>query len=408
MSKSDEVLVAIDIGTTKIACLVAEKNEESGLNIKAIGYAPSDGLANGRVIDMQKTERAIVEAVDKASQYSGYDCQSAYIGIAGEHIKGTQVYAPVAVNGSGVINQSDIDRAINSAMVFQIPTNHTILDRLPMEFWVDGMQGITNPINMRGHTLEMFLNVFTVDSNCLNDLCQCVHSAGLGIENVYLESVASAEAVLTQAEKQQGVLLLDIGGGTTGMAVFMNGVIHHVQEIAVGGDALTCDLATSLNISLDSAERLKLSHGYCFEGLLPYDYGIEVPCLDEINTVEIGADHVCMILRRRMSSLFAHVNRELIYSGYDEGVKNVVVTGGSSLLMGIRELGVDIFNRQIRVGYPLFNGSMAEMVGSPIYSTAVGLMLYSQNNLSNLVNFAPRKSPSTGVLGKFMDFLAGR
>ncbi|MDR2386564.1 MAG: cell division protein FtsA [Deltaproteobacteria bacterium] len=410
MSKNDEVLVALDIGTTKVVCLVAEKSDDFGLNIKAVGYAPSpsDGLSNGRIINMPKIVRAIEEAVEKASNYSGYDCLSAYIGIAGEHINGIKVHGSVGTNKTSVVNKNDIERVISQAVILNIPSNQQILSQIPMEFRLNGGERIINPINLRGEKLEVFVHVFTVETNCLNDLCQCVDEAGLAIDNVYLESVASAEAVLSNAEKQQGVLLLDIGGGTTGMAIYLNGVIHHVHEIAIGGDSLTCDLATALNISLESAECLKLTHGSCYEDVIPDDYIIEVSSLDNINSVDIGVMSVCQILRRGIENLFQLVNFELIRSGYDEHVRNVVLTGGSSLLMGIRELGLDIFNKQIRVGYPMINGSVDEMLNSPIYSTAVGLILYSQNNLSEFDEHVPRRTNNTGFIGKVKSFFGAR
>ncbi|MDR2368808.1 MAG: cell division protein FtsA [Deltaproteobacteria bacterium] len=374
MSNNDEVLVAIDIGTTKICCLVAERADDDDLNIKAIGSAASVGLSRGRVINMPLTVKAIAQAVDQASERSGYDCRSAYIGIAGDHISGIKVHGSVSTR-NGIVTEDDIDRAMKSAMIMRIPSHDQILDRVALEYRLDGLAGIANPIGMRGTKLEVFVHVFTVDSNSLDDLCQCVYDAGLAIDEVYLESVASAEAVLTPAEKEMGVMLLDIGGGTCGMSVYVKGAIHHVFEVPLGGDVLTHDLATGLNISLYSAELLKMSHGCCHEDLIPDDYDIDVPSLDGLSSVTVGVSNVCHILRKRIESLYGHVSNNLIQSGYDDDVSNVVLTGGTSLLAGMQELGLDYFNRQIRLGSPYLRGTLSDLVESPVYSTAVGLML---------------------------------
>ncbi|MDR0620884.1 MAG: cell division protein FtsA [Deltaproteobacteria bacterium] len=363
-SYEEDVLVAIDIGTTKICCLVAEQTEDRGLNIKAIGSAPSVGLSMGRVIDMGATVNAICKAVEDASEKSGYDCQSAFIGIAGEHINGIKVRGSVAVR-TGIVAQDDVDRAMKSAMIMNIPSNCQVLSKIPLEYHVDDLVGIVNPIGMRGAKLEIFVHVFTVDSNSFDDLRQCVDDAGLQIDDVYLESIASAEAVLTPAEKQQGVALLDIGGGTCDMAVYVNGAIHHIHEVALGGDYLTRILSTALNISWETAELLKLSHGCCHEGLIDEDYGIDVASLDGLNTVNVGVSNVCQILGKGVQNIYGHLSNNLIQSGYDDVVRNVVLTGGTSLLMGMPELGLEYFNRQIRVGGPNFRGAMAEWSKTP-------------------------------------------
>ncbi|MDR1110249.1 MAG: cell division protein FtsA [Deltaproteobacteria bacterium] len=375
MAQKNDLLVALDVGTTKICCLVATVNEGGGIDIKGLGVAPSSGLSRGRVININDTVKAIRKAVDDAADMSGFDIDSAYVGIAGEHINGRKVQGSVAIR-NGTVGRDDMERAIKGAMVMQVPSDCEILTRVPLEFHIDDRVGIVDPIGMGGTRLEVFVHAFTVSSNALRDLARCVMDAGLNVDDIFLESVASAESVLTPAEKQQGVVLIDIGGGTSDLAVFANGAIHHIFEVGMGGDALSHDLATGLNISLETAEILKLSHGCCHEGLVDEDYEIEVPSLDGLNSVNIGVSSVCQILRKRVEELFGYLSNNLTQSGFDDVVRNVVLTGGTALLKGLPEMGLEYFNRQIRVGYPSYVGGLAETVANPMYSTVVGLLLY--------------------------------
>jgi cell division protein FtsA len=394
MSNTEEHLVALDIGTTKICCIVATVDEDKGLMIKGMGTAPSCGLSRGRVNNINETVKAINKAVADAADKSGYEINSAYVGIAGDHIAGRKVHGSVAIR-SGTVTKDDIERAIRAAMVMQVPADAKILTRIPLEYHIDDRVGIIDPMGMRGTRLDVYVHAFTVSAHALDDLAQCVLSTGLGIDDIFLESVASAEAVLTPAEKQQGVVLLDIGGGTCDMAVFVNGAIHHIFEVAMGGDALTHDLATALNISLNTAEILKVAHGCCYPKLIEDDYDIEVPSLDGVNTVNIGASKVAHFLNKRIDELFAHINKDLVQSGYDEVARNIVLTGGSALLQGLPEMGLEYFNRQIRVGYPNFMGGVSDTVANPIYSTAVGLLLYGPNSQDPLL------SEAEGEQGRF-------
>ncbi|MDR1657360.1 MAG: cell division protein FtsA [Deltaproteobacteria bacterium] len=379
MPESDNYLVGLDIGTTKICCVVAHMEEDYSIDIRGIGYAQANGMVNGRVINIDKTVAAIKTAVREAEGMSGAHIEAAYVGIAGDHIK--------SINSDGVVSpkdksitQLDVDRAMKTATSIFIPADCEILHTIPQEFRVDGQAGIQNPINLSGYRLEVDVHIVTAAVTAVKDVVNCVLRAGVDVNNTILESIASSEAVLTPEEKEMGVVLLDIGGGTTDGAVFVRESVRHTFEIPTGGVALSHDLAMGMNLSFETADILKIEHGCCLSRVLGEEVLIEVPTVSGLEIQTVRNETVCQILEERVNEILSAAERLLIQSGYSEQIGSVVITGGTSLLRGLPELAVEIFNRPVRIGIPNYYGGLANIVNNPKFSTAIGLVLYGGRN----------------------------
>ncbi|MDR1296240.1 MAG: cell division protein FtsA [Deltaproteobacteria bacterium] len=399
MANLEELSVALDIGTTKVVCLVGSVKPGGCVDIKGLGLATSRGLRNGRIIDIDQTVDAINQAVDQASDMSGADIAAAYVGIAGEHIVGRKFEGSVSIQ-TGTVTEYDIKRCVKNAMILGMSTSSEILAKVPMEYQIDDRTGIQNPVGMCGTALGVKLHVFSADHNALYDMVKCVEDADLAIQNVLLESIASAESVLYPAEKQQGVALIDIGGGTTDMAVFIKGSVHHVYEVGFAGDLLSYDLATGLRIPLETAGLLKETHGCCFPGLIPDDYVVELVGRDGQGDTRVDASAACSVLSGRVDELLGYLAADLAKSGLEDSVRNIVLTGGTSQLRGLPQKAVEFFNRPVRVGFPLNVSGLGDAVVSPIFSTAVGLLLYGlQDNDPLPLNGDGRKA-SPGFLAR--------
>jgi cell division protein FtsA len=375
MANTHDLLVGLDIGTTKICCIVAEVTETMGVDIKGLGFVPSTGMTRGRVNNIEKTVSGIQQAVEEASRMSGCEIEAAYIGIAGGHISGFNSQGIVAVKNK-TVSADDIRRVKEAAMVVRIPEDREIIHRIPQEYKVDNRTGIKDPINMNGFRLEVDVHIVTGAVSAVQDIANCVLKAGLDINDLVLESVASAEAVLTPQEKQIGVALIDIGGGTSDIAVFSGDSIRHTAVLPYGGDSLSSDLSIGLNISLDTADQLKTEYGCCYAPNLTEDLIIEVPMVSGQEYKRVSRQVICDILEPRVEEIMNLINRQLVNSGFDKQVHNIVVTGGTALLEGIPELAYAVFDMPVRVGCPTYIGGLSEKVRDPRFSTAVGLILY--------------------------------
>jgi cell division protein FtsA len=376
-----EKLVGLDIGTTKVTCVAAIVNDYGGIEIIGVGTSPSLGMHKGIVNNMDLTINSISKAVEEAKRMAGCRLEDVYVGIAGGHISSFNSQGLVAVKDkeNRVITEEDKRRAVDAAETVNIPQARIITQSIPQEYKVDEVDGILDPLGMMGVRLEVRVHIITAAMNAYKNIINCVRRAGLNMHDIILESLASAEAVLSPQEMDVGVAILDIGGGTTDIAIFSGGVIKYSAVIAIGGNSITQDLATVLRTSIDTAERFKVNYGCCRKALLQSLEPLEIPSLGGMPQT-FAAEYFCGIQERRIEELMGLVNQEILTSGYDGLVNEIVVTGGTSLMPGLPDVAQEIFGRPVRLGFPRCEGGLASMVNDPRFSTAIGLILYGLRN----------------------------
>ncbi len=379
MSKYEQVIVGLDIGTSKIACIVAESAPDGKLDVIGIGTHPSRGLRKGVVVNIESTVESIRLAVEEAELMSGVDIKSVYTGIAGSHIRGYNSHGVVATR-SNEVTKEDVNRVIDAAQAMNIPADQKVLHILPQEYIIDHQDGIREPIGMSGVRLEAKVHVITGAVSSAQNIIKCCNRCDLDVADMVLEQVASSEAVLSQDEKDIGVVLVDIGGGTTDIAVFIDGAIRHTAVIPIGGDHLTNDLVVGLRTSAREADQLKKKYGACMVELVSSEDQIEVPSVGGRAPRPMPRQVMAQILEPRVQELFELVRAELQRSGYQELIAaGLVLTGGSSLLQGMVELAEETFDSlPVRLGRPQGVGGLVDVVSSPMYATGVGLILYGQ------------------------------
>jgi len=378
MAKHDQVLVGLDIGTSKIACIVAEAAPDGKVDVIGIGTHPSRGLRKGVVVNIETTVESIRLAVEEAELMAGVDIQSVFTGIAGSHIRGYNSHGVVATKNSEVTRE-DVDRVIDAARAMNIPADQKVLHILPQEYIIDNQDGIREPIGMSGVRLEAKVHVVTGAVSSAQNIVKCCNRCDLDVTDMVLEQVASSEAVLMQDEKDIGVVLIDIGGGTTDMAIFLGGSIRHTHVIPIGGDHLTNDLVIGLRTSAREADQLKRKYGACMTSLVPPEDQIEIPSVGGRAPRPMPRQVMAQILEPRVEELFEMIKEELQRSGFQElAAAGMVLTGGSSLLDGMVELAEEVFDMPVRLGRPQGVGGLVDVVSSPMYATGVGLVLYGQ------------------------------
>lgn len=373
-----EIVVGLDIGTTKICAVVGEVRPDA-IEIIGIGSHPSEGLRKGVVINIEKTVNSIKEAIEEAETMAGCEISAVYAGIAGGHIKGFNSHGIIALKNREV-TRGDIERVIDAARAVAIPMDREVIHTLPQEFIVDDQAGITDPVGMSGVRLEVKIHIVTGAVTSAQNIIKCANRAGLDVYDIILESLASSEAVLSDEEKNLGAALIDFGGGTTDLAVFSQGSIKHTSVLTLGGDNLTNDIAIGIRTPFKEAEKIKIKYGCGLTSLIGKDETIEVPSVGERAPRTIRRELIGEILEPRLEEIFTLIYQELVRSGYDDLVTSgVVATGGSSLLAGVPEILEQVFNMPARIGYPSDIGGLKEIVNSPMYATAVGLVLYGAN-----------------------------
>lgn len=379
--KKGHVIVGLDIGTTKTCAIVAEMTD-TGINIIGIGSHPSEGLKKGVVVNIENTVEAIKKAVDEAEHMSGCEISSVHVGIAGGHIKGQNSLGIVAVK-SREVDEDDVRRAIEASKAIAIPLDREILHTLPQNYIVDDQNGIRDPIGMSGVRLEAKVHIVTGSSASVQNIVKSVNRVGLDIDDMVLEQLASSEAVLSADEKDLGVVLLDIGGGTTDIAVFSDGSIKHTAVIPVGGNFITSDIATGLRTPLTEAEKIKIKYGCAFSSMIPKNEIIEVPSVGGREPREVTRQILGRIIEPRAEEILNMSYKEVIKSGYEDILAaGVVLTGGTSIMAGITELAEHVFNMPVRRGCPAGIGGLTDVVNSPMYATGVGLVIYGSKNVS--------------------------
>jgi len=379
MARHDQILVGLDIGTSKIACAVAESGPDGRLDVVGIGTHPSRGLRKGVVVNIESTVESIRLAVEEAELMAGIEIKSVFTGIAGSHIRGYNSHGVVAIKG-GEVTPDDVDRVIDAARAMNIPADQKILHILPQEYIIDSQDGIREPVGMSGVRFEAKVHIVTGAVSSAQNIIKCCNRCGLDVADMVLEQVASSEAVLAQDEKDIGVALVDIGGGTTDIAVFIDGAIRHTAVIPIGGDHLTNDLVVGLRTSAREADQLKKKYGACMVSLVSPEDQVEVPSVGGRPPRPMPRQVMAQILEPRVEELFELVKAELHRSGFQELVAaGLVLTGGSSLLDGMVELAEEIFDMPVRLGRPSGVGGLVDVVSSPIYATGVGLIQYGQH-----------------------------
>ena len=373
--KSGELVVGLDIGTTKICAIVGEMSEE-GIDIIGIGTHPSKGLRKGVVVNIEATVASIRRAIEEAELMAGCEITTVYTGIAGGHIKGFNSQGIVAVKDKE-IRETDIARVIDAAKAVAIPLDREVIHVLPQEYIIDDQGGIKEPLGMAGVRLEAKVHIVTGAVSSAQNIVKCANKTGLNVADIVLQPLASSEAVLTDDERELGVCLVDIGGGTTDIAIFSGGAIVHTAVIALGGNNLTSDIAIGLRTPANEAERIKQKYGCALSSMVDKDETIEVPSVGGRQPRVLQRSILCEILEPRVEEIFQLVHREIQKCGYEDLLASgVVITGGSTLLQGMPELAEEVMGLPVRRGLPKNIGGLVDVVKSPMYATGVGLVLY--------------------------------
>lgn len=374
----EPIVVGIDIGTTKICTLVARLEGDVDMRILGVGIEPAQGIKKGNVIDMNAATQSIARSIEKAQRTSGLEIQSALVSLAGSHVSGMNSRGVVGING-GVITQADVDRSLEASMAVAMPHNREVIHVIQRGFTVDGQDGILSPVNFSGYRLEAETHIITAASTTVENIRQCVNACNVEVLQFVLNPLASAEVVLNRSERDMGVCICDIGGGTSDLAIYINGDVWHTNVLPIGGNHITQDIAIGLRISPDQAEQVKKQYGHAItsevgdgEFFTMRTFGEELP--QQINRRELVG-----IIEARVEELFQLLHQEIRRSGYDNLLAaGMVLTGGTSLLPGIRPPAARILNMPVRVARPENLIGLVDQLHSPAYSTSVGLLRWSE------------------------------
>jgi len=374
--QSGKMIVGLDIGTSKVVALVGEVREDGQLEIVGIGSHPSRGLKKGVVVNIESTVQSIQRAVEEAQQMAGCYIHSAYVGLAGSHIRSLNSHGIVAIREREV-TRADLDRVLDAAQAVAIPADQRVLHTLPQDYVVDNQEGVREPLGMCGVRLEAKVHVVTCAVNSAQNIGKCVRRCGLEVDDIILEQLASAYAVLTEDEKELGVCLVDIGGGTTDIAIFTEGAIRHTAVIPIAGDQVTNDIAMALRTPTQYAEEIKIRYACALANLAGAGETIKVPSVGDRPPRELSRQALAEVVEPRYDELFTLIQAELRRSGYEDMIPaGIVLTGGTAKMEGAVELAEEIFHMPVRLGVPHSVKGLVDVVRNPIYSTGVGLLLY--------------------------------
>ncbi|MBL4797494.1 MAG: cell division protein FtsA [Oleispira sp.] len=372
-----KMLVGLDIGTSKVVAIVGEMTDEGGVEIVGLGSHPSRGMKKGVVVNIESTVQSIQRAVEEAELMAGCRIHSVYAGIAGSHIQSMNSHGMVAIKDREV-TYGDIERVIEAAKAVQLHGENRILHVLPQEYSIDTQEGIKEPIGMAGVRLEAKVHMVTGAMNAAQNIERCVQRCGLETDDIILEQLASSLAVLTEDEKELGVCLVDIGGGTTDIAIFTDGAIRHTAVIPIAGDQVTNDIAMALRTPTQHAEEIKIKYACALTQLAKEDETIKVPSVGERPPRDLSRMALAEVVEPRYDELFTLIQAELRRSGYEDLVAaGIVLTGGTSKMEGVVELAEEIFHMPVRLAKPIGVSGLTDVINNPIYATAVGLLLYA-------------------------------
>lgn len=377
------LIVGLDIGTSKVVAIVGEISADDEIEIIGIGSSRSRGLKKGVVVNIESTVQSIQRAIEEAELMAGCEIHSVYAGIAGSHIRSLNSHGIVAIRDHEV-STGDVDRVIDAARAVAIPADQKILHILPQEFVIDSQEGIKEPVGMSGVRLEAKVHMVMGSVSAAQNIVKCVRRCGLEVDDIILEQLAASYSVLTDDEKNLGACLVDIGGGTTDIAIFSDGSIHHTAVIPIAGDQVTNDIAVALRTPTQHAEDIKVKYACALSQLANSQETIEVPSVGDRPSRRLARQTLAEVVEPRYEELFSLVQAELRRSGYEDLVTaGVILTGGSAKMEGVIELAEEIFHMPVRVGMPQFVSGLSDVVRSPIYSTGVGLLLFGRLQAQN-------------------------
>ncbi|MGA8891339.1 MAG: cell division protein FtsA [Anaeromyxobacteraceae bacterium] len=390
MAKSGDILVGLDIGTTKICAIVGEVTDE-GIDIIGIGSHPSKGLRKGVVVNIDATVASIKRAIEEAEHMAGCEITTVYTGIAGGHVKAFPSHGVVAIKEKEV-RQTDVDRVIDQAKAVAIPLDREVIHVLPQEFLVDDQDGVKEPVGMSGVRLEAKALIVTGAVSSAQNIVKCAQRTGLNVADIVLQPLASSLATLSEDEKELGVCLVDIGGGTTDIAIFANGAIRHTSVLALGGNHLTNDVAVGLRTPTHEAERIKKAYGCAMASMVDRGETIEVPSVGGGQPRVLSRQILAEIVEPRVEEIFMLVQHEIQKCGLEESIASgVVITGGSTLLSGMGEMAEEVLGVPVRRGLPKGIGGLVDVVRSPQFATAVGLVIYGAQQAAGSPYFKIRE-----------------
>ncbi|MBI5238218.1 MAG: cell division protein FtsA [Deltaproteobacteria bacterium] len=402
MAKSDNIIVGLDIGTTKICAIVGEK-KGGPIEIIGIGSQKSKGVRRGIVVNIESTVESIKKAVTEAELMAGCEINKAYCGIAGGHIRAFNSHGVIAVKNRE-ITEADIERVIEAAQAIVIPPDREVLHVIPQEYIVDDQEGIQEPLGMIGIRLEVKVHIVTAAVTSAQNIIKCANKAGLDVADIVLQQIASSEAVLGSDEKEIGVVLIDIGGGTTDIALFHGGTIKYTTVISLGGNQVTGDIAVGLRTPTEEAEKLKKQYGCALAAMVSKDESVDVPSVGGNKTRKVSRYMLCEIIEPRLEEIFELVKREVEKSGYFSLCSSgVVLTGGAASMDGVAELAEQVFNLPVRKGLPANITGLVDVVKSPMYSTGVGLIHYGGRQMSG----AQFKKGTENIFNKLISRMKG-
>ncbi|MGQ9787303.1 MAG: cell division protein FtsA [Anaerolineae bacterium] len=372
----ERVVACVDVGTSKICTLIGEVDQSGDLRIVGVGIVPSRGIRKGVVVNVQEATNAILTSVERAERLAGYEIESAYVGLAGAHISSINSRGAVAINrGERGVQPADIERALDAARAIPIPYNRQVLHAIPRSYILDGDDGVRDPLGMQAYRLEVEAHIITGATTSIQNLVKCVQATGLGIDALILEPLASGEAVLTDVEREMGVVLVDIGGGTTDIAVFIEGSIWHTVVLPIGGEQITHDIAVGLRTPFSTAEELKIKYGNACPRNVQVEDLLEVTVFGEGDSQRVSRHFLAQIIEARVEEIFELVYQEIKRSGYDGLLPaGIVLCGGSADLAGIRDVARDVLGLPVRIGTPHNLRGLADALGHPAYATSVGLL----------------------------------
>ena len=371
-----KMIVGLDIGTSKVVAIVGEISHDTTIEVVGIGSHPSKGLKKGVVINIESTVQSIQRAVEEAELMAGCQIHSVFVGIAGSHIRSLNSHGIVAIR-DGEVYALDVERVIDAAQAVAIPADQRVLHILPQEYVIDAQEGIKEPLGMSGVRLEAKVHLVTCATNASQNIEKCIRRCGLEVEDIILEQLASSYSVLTEDEKELGVCLVDIGGGTTDIAIFTEGSIRHTGVIPIAGDQVTNDIAMALRTPTQHAEEIKIKYACALTQLAGADETIKVPSVGDRPPRDLSRQALAEVVEPRYDELFTLVQAELRRSGFEDLIPaGIVLTGGTSKMEGVVELAEEIFHMPVRVGVPQSVMGLTDIVRNPIYSTGVGLLQY--------------------------------
>ncbi len=397
----NKMIVGLDIGTSKVVAIVGAITPEGQLEIVGIGSHRSNGLKKGVVVNIESTVLSIQRAIEEAELMAGCQIHSVYAGIAGSHIRSLNSHGIVAIRDREVFSQ-DLERVIDAAQAVAIPADQKILHILPQEFLIDDQDGVKEPLGMSGVRLEAKVHLVTCAVNAAQNIEKCIRRCGLEVEDIILEQLASSYSVLTDDEKELGVCVVDIGGGTTDIAIFKEGAIRHTGVIPIAGDQVTNDIAMALRTPTPNAEEIKIKYACALAKLTSPDETIKVPSVGDRQPRDLSRQALAEVVEPRYDELFTLVQAELRRSGYEDLLAaGIVLTGGTSKMEGVIELAEEIFHMPVRLGAPQNIRGLSDIVNNPIYSTGVGLLIYAMKQQHNAGRSSPAAKESQGsLLGK--------